>query len=306
VQDSRCRVSQVVGRLGTVKPQRDRATLPTGRVYVGSQSPLRQERNPLGQVHSKIACEWPACRVKCRDMDSRQSTGEVAAYLGTSRSRVHRAVAAGLVRPATTGGGHLRFTSKEVAVLQRRLGKTSRLPGLGREDELVLAALGRHPLGLRSVRAVARAAGISPTAAGRVLDRLQRAGLVKRQRRRVVLGRVGEVEVWRVDVAHPRWSRLSPALAGVVLPEQPVGDGSDRKVPRWLRHLFWNVDVDRLEVERDGGFIAGRVLASEDAQAHAWAATALRPEAFLAAASVRGVDPRRAALARNLAASSGS
>ncbi|MGH8926570.1 MAG: hypothetical protein ACRDWA_18390 [Acidimicrobiia bacterium] len=101
-----------------------------------------------------------------------------------------------------------------------------------------------------------------------------------------MLGRVNEVEVWKVDIAHPRWQRLSPALAGVVLPARPIGEGRDLQVPGWLRHLFWNVDVDRLGVERDGGFIAGRVLASEDAQAHAWAATALSPGAFLAAASV--------------------
>jgi hypothetical protein len=151
---------------------------------------------------------------------------------------------------------------------------------------------------------VARAGGISPTAASRVLNRLQLAGVVKREKRGVVLGRVDEVEVWKANVAHPRWSQLSPALAGVALPERPMGDGAE--VPGWLRHLFWNVDLDRLDVERDGGFIAGRVLTSEDAQAHAWAATALRPGAFLAAASMRGLDPRRAALARNLAASSGS
>jgi hypothetical protein len=70
--------------------------------------------------------------------------------------------------------------------------------------------------------------------------------------------------------------------------------------------LFWNVDVDRLDVERDGGFIAGRVLTSEDAQAHAWAVTALQPEAFLQAASGRGLDPRKQAFALNLAASNRS
>jgi hypothetical protein len=41
VQDSKCRVTQVMGRFGTVKPQRDRAPLPMARVYLGLHSPLR-------------------------------------------------------------------------------------------------------------------------------------------------------------------------------------------------------------------------------------------------------------------------
>lgn len=191
-------------------------------------------------------------------------------------------------------------------MLERHLGKIPRLEGLSREAVLVLAALARRPLGLRSARAVARAAGISPTAASQTLKRLQREGLVERQKRRVVLGRVVDVEVWQVNVAHRRWQRLSPALVGVVLPDRRVAESRDRKVPGWLRHLFWNVDVDKLDVNRDGAFIAGRVLASADAQAHAWAATTLPSDAFLAAASQRGLDRRRAALARNLAAHRGS
>lgn len=187
--------------------------------------------------------------------------------------------------------------------MERRLGKTPRLEGLSRETVLVLAVLARRPLGLRSARTVARAARISPTAASRALKRLQREGLVKRQKRRVVLGRVVDVEVWQANVAHPRWQQLSPELDRVVLAERRVDDEvSDRKVPGWLRHLFWNVDVDRLDVIKDGAFIAGRVLASEDAQAHAWAATTLTSDAFRTAASRRGLDPRRVALARNVAA----
>jgi hypothetical protein len=72
-------------------------------------------------------------------------------------------------------------------------------------------------------------------------------------------------------------------------------------VPVWLRHLFWNADVRQLNIERDGAYIAARVLASDDAGAHAWAAVTLSPEAFLRAASGRGLEPRRVALARNLA-----
>jgi hypothetical protein len=52
------------------------------------------------------------------------------------------------------------------------LGIAPAITGLRREDVLVLAALGRRPLGLGSARAVARAAGVSPTTAGRSLNRL--------------------------------------------------------------------------------------------------------------------------------------
>lgn len=259
-----------------------------------------------GCVASTRELQIPGRLVECRDMDTLLTTGEVADSLGTTRSRIHRAVLAGVVRPASTSGGHLRFTPGDVAELERRLGKTPRLEELSREEVLVLAALTRHPLGLRSARAVARAARISPTAASRTLRRLQHQGLVKRQKRRVVLGRVVDVEVWQVNLADRRWQQLSPVLGRVVLPDRWVDETSDGKVPGWLRHLFWNVDVDRLDVNRDGPFIAGRVLASEDAQAHAWAATTLASDAFGAAASQRGLDPRRVALARNLAARSGS
>jgi hypothetical protein len=128
-------------------------------------------------------------------------------------------------------------------------------------------------------------------------------GLVGRVRRRVVLGKATEVDVWHVNLRHRRWRRLGPAIANVVFPE-PLGlpGGKGRGVPVWVRHLFWNADVRRLDVHRDGAYIAARVLESDDAQAHAWAAVTLSPEAFLKAGSVRGLDPRRVALAQNLAA----
>jgi hypothetical protein len=118
-----------------------------------------------------------------------------------------------------------------------------------------------------------------------------------------VLGKAIETDAWQAELGHRHWSRLGPSLANVVLPE-PVGGEIDDggAVPVWLRHLFWNADVRLLDIQRDGAFIAGRVLASDDAQAHAWAATTLSPEAFMKAASIRGLEPRRVALAQNLAA----
>jgi hypothetical protein len=236
-------------------------------------------------------------------MDSAVGTGRVAAALGTTRSRIHRAVASGVVRPGRTTGGHLRFGPGDVEVLSQDLGVVPRVGSLSREDSLVLAALARRPLGLRSARAVGRVAGISPTAASRALARLDRAVLVRRRRRRVVRGTVTDLDVWEANVTDPRWPEIAPALNRVVFPtpDYPSAD-HDVRVPGWLRHLFWNADVRQLGVERDAAFIAGRILSSDDTQAHAWAAANLPPNAFERAATARAIEPRRAALAHNLAA----
>lgn len=235
-------------------------------------------------------------------MDIVLTTGLVAEKLGTTRSRVHRAVARGLVHPATTDGGHLRFTEADVAILKQRLGFAPAVAGLSREEVLVAATLLRHPLGLRSARAVARASGISPTTASKVLIRLEEGALVRRRRRRVVLGTPVDIDMWEIDVRNGRWARLAPVLADAVLPKPSEPADRHRCVPVWLRHLFWNADVHALDVERDASYIAGRILASNDAQAHAWAAQTLHADAFLSAARMRGVPARRAALARHLAA----
>lgn len=240
--------------------------------------------------------------VECCDMDTLLTTGRVADRLGTTRSRVHRAVAQGVVRPEATDGGHLRFTASDVALLERRLGFAPAVAGLSREEVLVAAALLGRPLGLRSARAVARAAGVSPTTASRALRHLEQAELVRRRRRRVMLGIPTDIDVWEVDARNRSWARLAPILADTVFPEASEPEMGEERVPIWLRHLFWNADMRLLDVPRDAAYIAGRILASDDAQAHAWAAATLPAEAFLHAAQMRGVPGRRAALARNVAA----
>ncbi len=240
--------------------------------------------------------------VECCDMDNVLTTGRMADRLGTTRSRVHRAVARGLVEPGRTSGGHLRFGPADVTVLERRLGFAPPVAGLSREQVWVAAALLGRPLGLRSARAVARAAGISPTTASRAVRRLEQLALVRRRQRRVMLGVPTDVDVWEINVRSRRWGRLAPILAAVVFPEASEPVVRDGRVPVWLRHLFWNADVHQLDVDRDAAYIAGRILAGDDAQAHAWAAATLPADAFLHAARMRGVPARRATLARNLAA----
>ena len=240
--------------------------------------------------------------VECCDMDTILTTGQVSERLGTTRSRVHRAVARGVVRPEVTDGGHLRFGAADVAILERRLGFAPAVAGLSREQVLAAAALLGRPFGLCSARAVARAAGISPTTASRALRRLEQMALVRRRRRRVVLGAPTDIDSWEINVRNRRWARLAPKLADVVFPEASGPVERDARVPVWLRHLFWNADVHQLDLNRDAAYIAGRILASDDAQAHAWAAATLPADAFLHAARMRSVPARRAALARNLTA----
>lgn len=278
--------------------------LPGVRLSCYPPSATRSATSVVGFVfRRKAAARTNGPRmVECSDMDTLLPTGRVAEMLGTTRSRVHRAVVAGVVRPRATAGGHLRFTPDEVAVLERRLGYARAVDGLTREEVLVATALLRRPLGLRSARAAARAAGVSPTTASRALHRLQTMDLVRRGRRRVVLGVPTDVDVWEIEVRNPRWGRLAPVLAETVLPEPSQPPKREQRAPVWLRHLFWNVDIHRLDVERDAAYIAGRILASEDAEAHAWGAANLPAHGFAAASLIRGVPPERAALARNLAA----
>lgn len=77
---------------------------------------------------------------------------------------------------------------------------------------------------------------------------------------------------------------------------------ADTQVPERFAYLFWNADVASLDIARDGPYIASRLLMSDDAAAWGWAVRHLSPEALASVASLRHANPRRAALARNLAA----
>lgn len=223
--------------------------------------------------------------------------------LGTTRSRLHRAIRAAGIEPARSPGGHVRLDRGELRQLRRRLGVAPRTAGLSREQVLVLAALARRPLGLGSGRAVARAAGVSPTTANGALAHLAAMDLVVCTSGTVAAGRARLVDRFTVNWRHPRWPELAPQLAGASFPVDPVDAGTppSRGVPAWLGHLFWNQDLDRLDVDHDRVMIAARVLASDDLNAHAWAARTLAPEAWRSAARTRGVDARRTALAAHLA-----
>jgi hypothetical protein len=171
--------------------------------------------------------------------------------------------------------------------------------GLSRVATQVLAALARAPRGLATVRAVARRAGVSPTAAASALHTLAGRGLVRRERAWVAAGRAREVELVRANVTAPEWPALAPRLAAVRL---PAGRGPRRpsRLPARLRHLFWNADPTQLDLDAHGGYIAERLLSSHDLDGLAWGACALTARDWEQAARNRGLSAEERALARNL------
>jgi excisionase family DNA binding protein len=239
------------------------------------------------------------------------TSAEVARRLGTSVPRVLRAARRGAA-PAVRRGNRLLFDAAAVERLRRRWGAVPPIPGLSREDVLVLAALGRRPLGLRSSRAVARAAGVSPTTAGRALRRLAERGYVARETVRVTEGEVRDVPVWSVRWTDPAWLRVAAAVGQVVLPvapepkrRRPSSTPGRRRPPARLAHLLWNEDLGSLDVERHAVLLADRILRSEDPEAHAWMVDRLPASAIMEATRTRNLDPRRASLGRLLAAAAG-
>lgn len=233
------------------------------------------------------------------DMDS-WSTREVAGWLGVSVPAVHRAVKRMGLEPDQTAKG-LRFDTAQVAELTRDVGSVPKIRGWHRNEIQVLAALSRAPLGLRSVRAVARRAGVSPTTATKGLEALRSGGLVKHTRRMFAEGRAVEGDLWQLDFASRQWSELAPVVSATVLPAQR-GERDHTQIPRRLRHHFWNSDVSKLEPADSSGYVVTRLLLSRDPQAAAWVAANATPEALAEAARNRGATPEDRQMAANIAA----
>lgn len=229
------------------------------------------------------------------------SASAAAARLGTSIPRVMRAAERLGTR---TSPGRLSLSKAQYDRLGEELGRTPPISGLSPTEVKVLAALRRAPLGLVSARAVASRAGVSPTAASRALRDLGKSMLVYRREAMLPLGRAREASLWHANVLHPRWLEIAGRLDEVRAPmprTPPPREGRDC-VPARLGHLFWNVDPAQLDTGRAGGFIARRLLRSDDPEGLAWGATHLRPSDWRKGARARGLDPRLRAMAENLAA----
>ena len=225
------------------------------------------------------------------------TAGDVARLLNVSTPTVRRAAATLSIAPQTTAGGHRRFTEADVADIRRLTGFTPTVDGLTRSEVKTLAALARHPNGLRSNRAVARAASLSPTAAGRATTRLRDLGLASRTAEDVAEGSVATVEVWRLTVG-PAWFAVADEVSRTVFPERPAPRASGHVPPRFW-HQFWNVDPRHLDTDADGAFIALRLVSGDDPAGRAWALRHLDADALDAVRQARGMDVRLAAMVDN-------
>jgi DNA-binding Lrp family transcriptional regulator len=230
------------------------------------------------------------------------SAAEAARRLGTSVPRVQRAIGRLGMAAARGRGGRVRLSGEQFEQLRGELGVVPRVDALSSVEVRVLAALARAPRGLASARAVARRAGVSPTAAAAAVRSLAERRLVRRELEWVASGRAREVELIRADVTAPDWPALAPALAAVRLSAEPARPRPTR-VPARLRHLFWNADPSRLDLTAHGGYVAERLLSSGDFDGIAWGLGALTSANWEQAARNRGLSAPERALARNLARS---
>lgn len=179
--------------------------------------------------------------------------------------------------------GSLLFDHDAEETLRARWGITPRVADLSRSEVLVLAALARWPFGLRSARAVARTAGVSPTVAARVLERLRERGLVQHRRLLVAEGHAREVDNWSIEWRSPDWWRLAAAVARTPLPESaPHARAArpPRRVPRRFWHLFWDANPASVDLRRHSDYVVARVLEFGDRNAVAWLVASLPAEAF--------------------------
>jgi hypothetical protein len=193
------------------------------------------------------------------------------------------------------------LSDRQVARLRAELGVIAKVPSLTPTQVSVLAALRSAPLGLASSRAVARRAGVSPTAGSRALGALRDMGLVRREPTMLAAGSARGVELLHLNRRTQRWAQIAPLLTSVRAPVRHAA-ARDERVPPGLRHLFWNTAPTQLELRVGGPYIARRLLRTMDVEGLAWGATNLRRADWLQAQRARGLEAPVRALARNLAA----
>lgn len=232
-------------------------------------------------------------------MDTYSLSG-AARSLETSIPRLSRAIRELGIIP-TRQGNERRLTTPQYAALRRRLGFAPPVVGLTREEMFVLAALNLHPLGLRSLRAVARSASVSPTTASRAVAHLRSIGLVSVGTERVVEGEARDATVTRIAALSPAWIEIATEVRKVVLPERHSSLTPAKAIPQRLWHHFWNAEPSKLRLPADSDYIAARLLRSDDPQALSWAASHLDESSIAKVARLRGVDDKRRSMILHLA-----
>jgi hypothetical protein len=214
-------------------------------------------------------------------MNSTSGSHAVARELGLSVPGLHEAARS--LSIATTPGGHLCFAPGDVATLVERVGRVPLIDGFTRTQVQVLTALSRHPLGLISQRAVARAAQVSPATAGKALAKLKADGLAGKLVVRLFDGQVSDRTVWKANFRSPQWSRIAPHLGRVVLPShQSEQVEVPTRLPPRLARVFWTGDWREVNPRSDPDYVARRILqeGAHDPEALLWAAEYLPADAI--------------------------
>lgn len=232
-------------------------------------------------------------------MDSNPTAPEVARELGLSLPAVHRLLDKHGV--PSFGKGATRAVPRELLTAARHeRGAVPVVPsGFTKSQVKVLAALSRAPFGLRSARAVAARAGISPMVASRELKILEAQGFAREQDRTVAAGRARVDTFWTTNLA--TWStEVMLAVNSTVPPQrEDVVRKQAARIPQRFAHLFWNADFSTLDMHSDGSFIAGRLLTSPNIEAWVWTMENLAPASIDSALIRRGIPAAARALVSN-------
>ncbi|MEO6944782.1 MAG: MarR family transcriptional regulator [Lacisediminihabitans sp.] len=232
-------------------------------------------------------------------MDSELTAPELARELGVSLPAAHRL----LDRHGISAPGKGRVRKAPRTLLDDTLDERGAVPvvfsGMSKSQMRVLAALSRAPLGLGSARQVAERAGVSPTVASRELTTLEAQGLAHRQERTVAADRARVRAFWTTDLRS--WpGSLMQAVNQTVLPRAKRRRSKvATRIPARFGHLFWNADFSKLSPAVDASYIAGRMLASPNVGAWAWALENLPDDGIDTALSRRGMPVAARALVEN-------
>lgn len=229
------------------------------------------------------------------------SASDVARELGTSIPRVTRAVRrlnhTEVVRRA---GNRVSISESGVRKLRKYLGVTPTIEGFSPVQIRVLAALAKSPLGVASFRVLGNKAGVAPNTAKSAFLELEKRGLAMRQHHWVAAGCAIEKELLFANVMSPSWPNIAPKLTKLSPPMHRLRKRYKR-VPPYLRHLFWNTAWEQMEIKENGPYIAKRLLATGDVDGIGWGAAHLSASDWKAAANERGLKADMKALATNLA-----
>lgn len=211
------------------------------------------------------------------------STASLAAELGTNLPRLHRAVRD---EPGVeVVSGHYWLSPDLADKLRQQLGVIPKVQGLSRPEVQVLTALSRHPRGLVSVRQVAGAARVSPTAASKALAGLRAKRLVCTTEPVVFDGKALRRTVWEVNWGSPQWLSVASTVGRAVLPARHERARRSSRLPGRLASTFWTGDWRKVDLEKDAAYVARRICEEGRRDPEAMAFLAELPASVLADAA---------------------